>query len=168
MEFDFVIIGAGSAGCAAAKGLSDADVGTVCVIEAGPTDAVPQVKVPFELLYTMGSGRDWRFKSTAQTNAAGRNLTVNRGRMLGGSSSINSMVWFRGRQDDFDNWNLPGWDRANVIQNFEEVETEIEPRRLPNPRAISDAFGRTLGSNGITPPTPERESAGVFRTNFVT
>jgi choline dehydrogenase-like flavoprotein len=99
MEFDFVIIGAGSAGCAAAKGLSDANVGTVCVLEAGPTDAVPQVKVPFGLLYTMGSGRDWRFKSTAQQNAAGRNLKVNRGRMLGGSSSINSMVWFRGRQD---------------------------------------------------------------------
>jgi choline dehydrogenase len=166
MEFDFVIIGAGSAGCAAAKGLSDANVGTVCVLEAGPTDAVPQVKVPFGLLYTMGSGRDWRFKSTAQQNAAGRNLKVNRGRMLGGSSSINSMVWFRGRQDDFDNWNLPGWDRANVIQNFEEVEAAIEPRRLPDPHAISDAFGRTLGSNGIAPPTPERESAGVFHTNM--
>lgn len=166
MEFDFVVIGAGSAGCAAAKGLCDANIGTVCVLEAGPTDAVPQVKVPFGLLYTMGSGRDWRFKSTTQKDAAGRNLKVNRGRMLGGSSSINSMVWFRGRQDDFDNWNLPGWDRASVNQNFEEVEAEIEPRRLPDPHAISNAFGRTLGSNGLAPPTPERESAGVFHTNM--
>ena len=166
MEFDFVIIGAGSAGCAVAKGLCDANVGTVCVLEAGPSDAVPQVKVPFGLLYTMGSGRDWRFKSTTQKDAAGRNLKVNRGRMIGGSSSINSMVWFRGRQDDFDNWNLPGWDRADVVQNFEQVEAEIQPQRLPDPHALSEAFGRTLGSNGLAPPTPERESAGVFHTNM--
>lgn len=166
MEFDFVIVGAGSAGCAVAKGLCDANIGTVCVLEAGPTDAVPQVKVPFGLLYTMGSGRDWRFKSAAQENAGERNLKVNRGRMLGGSSSINSMVWFRGRQDDFENWNLPGWDKASVNQNFDEVEAEIKPERLPDPHAISEAFGLTLGSNGMAPPTPERESAGVFHTNM--
>ena len=166
MEFDFVIIGAGSAGSAVAGGLAAADIGTVCVLEAGPTDAVPQVKIPFGLLYTMGSGRDWRFASTAQAHAGGRQIKVNRGRMLGGSSSINSMVWFRGRLDDFDNWDLPGWDGAEVARAFEAVEAEISPARLPDPHAISEAFGRSLGSNGLAPPTPERESAGVFHTNM--
>lgn len=166
MEFDFIVIGAGSAGCAAAKGLSDADIGSVCVLEAGPSNAVPQVKVPFGILYAMGSGRDWRFRSTDQDNAAGRNLKVNRGRMIGGSSSINSMVWFRGRQDDFDNWNLPGWDTTDVNRNFEEVEATIQPQRLPHPHDVSEAFGLTFGSNGLAPPTPERESAGVFHTNM--
>jgi choline dehydrogenase len=166
MEFDYIIIGAGSGGCAAAKGLCDANVGTVCVLEAGPSDAVPQVKVPFGLLYTMGSGRDWRFSSSAQEGAASRRMKVNRGRMVGGSSSINSMVWFRGRQDDFDIWNLPGWDTASVAQNFEQIEAAIQPQRLPDPHSLSEAFGRTLGSNGLAPPTPERESAGVFHTNM--
>ncbi|SFS21174.1 GMC family oxidoreductase [Yoonia litorea] len=166
MEFDFVIIGAGSAGCAVAKGLSDANVGTICVLEAGPTDAVPQVKVPFGLLYTMGSRRDWRFQSAAQASAGMRRMKVSRGRMIGGSSSINSMVWFRGRMDDYANWDLPGWDHVSVQDNFEEVEAAIQPQRLPDPHPISEAFGRTLGSNGLATPTPERESAGVFHTNM--
>ena len=166
MEFDVIIIGAGSAGCTLAKGLTDANVGTICVLEAGPSDAVPQVRVPFGLLYTMGSGRDWRFRSTPQATAQNREVKVNRGRMIGGSSSINSMVWFRGRADDFDGWGLPSWDRASVTQAFEEVEAAIGPQRLPDPHPLSDAFGRTLGSNGVAPPTPERESAGVFHTNM--
>jgi choline dehydrogenase-like flavoprotein len=125
MEFDFVVIGAGSAGCAIASVLADAKGGTFGVLEAGPSDAVPQVKIPFGPLYTMGGRRDWNFRSTAQENSANRNLKVNRGRMLGGSSPINSMVWFRGRQDDFDNWNLPGWAWKDVEQDFEEIEAPI-------------------------------------------
>ncbi len=166
MEFDFVVLGAGSAGCALASGLAASGKGTVCVLEAGRSDAVPQVKIPFGLLYTMGSRRDWRYKSAPQESATSRNLTVNRGKMLGGSSSINSMVWFRGRRDDFDNWNMPEWSWANVVADFEEVEAVISPRRLPDPHDISEAFGLSLGSNGLAPPIPERESAGVFHTNM--
>ena len=58
LGFDFIVIGAGSAGCAVAHGLAMANKGTVCVLEAGPSDAVPQVRVPFALLYTMGRRRD--------------------------------------------------------------------------------------------------------------
>ncbi|MEM7472506.1 MAG: GMC family oxidoreductase N-terminal domain-containing protein [Pseudomonadota bacterium] len=166
LEFDFVVIGAGSAGCAAAGGLAEANIGTVAILEAGPSDAVPQVKIPFGLLFTMGSGRDWNFKSAPQGDAVGRALKVNRGRMLGGSSSINSMVWFRGRADDFDGWRLPGWSWSEVAPAFDEIEARIEPARLPDPHGLSEAFGRSLGSNGQAPPTPERESAGVFHTNM--
>ncbi|MEL7026058.1 MAG: GMC family oxidoreductase N-terminal domain-containing protein [Pseudomonadota bacterium] len=163
---DFIVIGAGSAGCAVGHGLATHSDATVCVLEAGRSDAVPQVKVPFGLLYTMGSGRDWRFKSTAQTDANRRELSINRGKMLGGSSSINSMVWFRGRMDDFDQWDVPGWAWSDVSPDFEEVEQLISPMRHPDPHPLAEAFGRTLGSNGHAPPTPERESAGVFDANM--
>ncbi|MEM6407831.1 MAG: GMC family oxidoreductase N-terminal domain-containing protein [Pseudomonadota bacterium] len=166
MEFDFVVIGAGSAGCALAGGLAEANIGTVAVLEAGPSDAVPNVKIPFGLLYTMGSKRDWNFKSAPQSASGARAMKVNRGRMLGGSSSINSMVWFRGRADDFDGWGLPGWAWREVAPAYEQVEARIQPGRLPDPHPLSQAFGRTLGSNGEAPPTPERESAGVFNTNM--
>ena len=166
LEFDFVVIGAGSAGCAAAHGLATRSTGTIGVLEAGVSDAVPQVKIPFGLLYTMGSGRDWNFRSTAQSNARQRNLKVNRGKMLGGSSSINSMVWFRGRTDDFENWQVPGWAWKDVQGDFEAVEDHIRPDRLPDPHPLSQAFGLSLGSNGHAPPTPERESAGIFHTNM--
>ncbi len=166
MEFDLLVIGAGSAGCAVAAGLAHADIGSVCVLEAGPSDAVPQVKIPFGLLYTMGSKRDWRFTSTPQGNAENRTISVNRGHMIGGSSSINSMVWFRGRNDDFDNWALPGWSALEVEREFREIETLIQPRRLPDPHPLSEAFGKTFRSNSLAPPTPERESAGVFETNI--
>ncbi len=165
-QFDFIVIGAGSSGCAVAGQLAAANVGSVAVLEAGPGDAVPQVKVPFGLLFTMGSGRDWRFQTAPQSAAAARKVKVPRGRMVGGSSSINSMVWFRGRADDFDGWDVPGWRWAEVAPAFEAVETAIRPRRLPDPHPLSEGFARVLGDNGQAPPTPERESAGVFEVNM--
>ena len=104
-DYDFVIIGAGSAGCAAAYRLQKAGIGTIAVLEAGPTNRVPQVKIPFGLAWTRGSKRDWKFETVDQPALGNRRIAVTRGKMLGGSSSINSMVWFRGRRDDFDNWN---------------------------------------------------------------
>ncbi len=165
MIFDFVVIGAGSAGCAAASGLAQARIGTVCVLEAGPNDAVPQVKIPFGLLYTMGSKRDWNFKSTPQTNADNRIFNVNRGMMAGGSSSINSMVWFRGRADDFDNWQQPGWTWEDVEQDFINIEQLMQPQQIPTPHPLSVAFAKSFRANSNAPPTPERESAGLFDTN---
>lgn len=166
LEFDFIIVGAGSAGCAAAAGIAQAHVGSVCVLEAGPTDAVPQVKIPFGLLYTMGSGRDWCFSSTPQENAGNRTILVNRGFMLGGSSSINSMVWFRGRTDDFDDWQQTGWRWSDLEADFIAVERLIRPQRLPYPHIISKAFAQCIQPNSDSPPTPERESAGIFHTNI--
>lgn len=165
-QFDIIVIGAGSAGCAVAAGLAQANVGSVAVLEAGPSDAAVRVKVPFGLLFTMGSTRDWRWQSTLQSGAGRRRVKVPRGRMLGGSSSINSMVWFRGRQDDFDAWGLPGWGWTDVAPAFDEVEAAITPQRLPDPHPMSEAFGRALGDNGQSAPTPERESAGVFNVNM--
>jgi choline dehydrogenase len=165
VEFDFIVIGAGSAGCAVAAGLAKANIGSVCVLEAGSHDAVPQVKIPFGLLYTMGSKRDWKFLSTAQSCANNRVFKVNRGLMIGGSSSINSMVWFRGRKDDFDNWRQPGWRWDDVEQDFLEIEQMMRPQQIPSPHPLSLAFAKSFRANSDEPPTPERESAGLFNTN---
>ena len=166
LEFDIVIVGAGSAGCAVAGSLAQRGLERICVLEAGPTDRVPQVRIPFGLLFTMGSSRDWQFKSVPQAGGGGQEVKVPRGRMLGGSGSINSMVWFRGRKDDFAAWNLSGWGESEVDKAFEDVEAAIRPQTLPDPHPLSLAFGRSLGSNTDSPPTPERESAGVFSVNM--
>jgi choline dehydrogenase len=167
-RYDFVIIGAGSAGCAVAAGLAEQEAGSVLVIEAGPSDRTPLVKMPFGLVWLMGSkNRDWRFTSAPQANLNGRQLTIPRGRMLGGSGSINSMVWFRGRADDFDHWTVPGWDWADVEPAFEEVEARLTPDRLATPHPVTEALSTMFRANDPQQsPSPERESAGVFRYNM--
>ncbi|MDD9908996.1 MAG: GMC family oxidoreductase N-terminal domain-containing protein [Ahrensia sp.] len=165
-SYDFIIIGAGSAGCAAAHQLAQANVGTIAVLEAGLTNKVPQVKIPFLLAWTRGSKRDWKFQSKPQSELGGRSIGVTRGKMVGGSSSINSMVWFRGRRDDFDKWGVAGWGWPDVEPAFEAVEGLIDPRPFPFPHALSSAYALALGDNGYAPPTPERESAGIFHVNL--
>jgi len=166
-SFDFIVVGAGSAGCAVAAGLADARLGTVCALEAGCSDDSPLVKTPFALMFMMGSRkRDWRRTTTPQSELGGRVLAVPRGRMIGGSGSINSMVWFRGRMDDFDNWGVDGWSSVEVTPAFEEIESRMMPRRLPHPHPLAECFARSLDSDGQAPPSPEREGAGIFQVNM--
>ncbi len=82
---DYIVVGAGSAGCAVAAGLAKAELGSVLVIEAGPKDSGVLVKVPFALIWLMGGRRDWRLTSAPQKKLAGRSLKIPRGKMLGGS-----------------------------------------------------------------------------------
>ena len=105
---DYLVIGAGSGGCVIAAELARRGAGSVLLLEAGPPETHPFVSVPMGLVWLIGGPRDWSFKTTPQEAAGGRQIGVPRGRMVGGSGSINSMVWFRGRADDFDGWNVPG------------------------------------------------------------
>ena len=164
---DHVVIGAGSAGCAATYRLSEGGA-SVCVLEAGPSERHPLVKVPFGLVFLIGSKqRDWSRRSAPMTALGGRSIGVPRGRMVGGSGSINSMVWFRGRASDWDAWDVPGWAWSDMEGVFEAVESHVRPGRLPHPHALTEAFGRLAGANDPErPPTPERESAGVVHVNM--
>ena len=161
---DFLIIGAGSAGCVLAAELARRGAGSVMVLEAGPSDVHPLVAMPFGLIWLMGSRRDWRFTTTPQEHAGNRQINVPRGKMVGGSGSINSMVWFRGRQDDFDNWNIDGWSFADVEPAFRAVEESLRPTPLKTAHPITRALASIFEE---TSPTPERESAGVFSYNMI-
>ncbi len=166
--YDFVVIGAGSAGCAVAAALAERQAGSVLVVEAGPSDRWPLVRMPFGLVWTMGSKtRDWRYRSAPQPGADGRRIGIPRGRMLGGSGSINSMLWFRGCASDFDVWNVEGWAWSDVAPAFEAVEAALRPGRLATPHPLTEALGGLFGANDPTaPPTPEHQSAGVGYFNL--
>lgn len=163
---DFVVVGGGSAGCAVAAGLVERGAGEVLLVEAGPRDTGPLVKMPFGLVWLMHGRRDWKYVSAPQAALGGRTLRVPRGRMLGGSGSINSMVWFRGRADDFDTWNATGWAWRDVEPAFEEIERLMPPVPIGGPHPLTRAFAGLFGNKGDGVPTPESESAGPFRHNM--
>lgn len=165
--FDYVVVGGGSAGCAVAARLARDTKASICVLEAGPADNDIRVKIPFALISLMGSTLDWRRQSAPMASLNGRQIAVPRGKMLGGSGSINSMLWFRGRRDDFDGWDVPGWGWSDVETAFEEVEERTTPQRIQTAHPIAEAFGQAFGANDPgANSTPERTSAGVVHTNM--
>ncbi|MFN3525194.1 MAG: choline dehydrogenase [Paracoccus sp. (in: a-proteobacteria)] len=123
---DYVIIGAGSAGCALAYRLTEAGR-TVTLIEFGGSDIGPFIQMPGALSYPMNMSRyDWGFASAPEPHLGGRTLATPRGKVLGGSSSINGMVFVRGNPKDFDHWaemGATGWDYAGVLPYFKRMET---------------------------------------------
>ncbi|MEP5151965.1 choline dehydrogenase [Planktotalea sp.] len=125
MQADYVIIGAGSAGCAIAYRLSEAGH-RVAVIEYGGTDAGPFIQMPAALSYPMNMSRyDWGFQSEPEPHLNNRRLATPRGKVLGGSSSINGMVYVRGHAKDFDHWaesGATGWSYADVLPYFKRME----------------------------------------------
>ena len=125
MEADFVIVGAGSAGCAMAYRLAEAG-SSVLVIEHGGTDAGPVIQMPAALCYPMNMKRyDWGYQSEPEPHLNNRRLAVPRGKVIGGSSSINGMVYVRGHARDFDHWRdqgADGWGYADVLPYFRRME----------------------------------------------
>ena len=147
--------------------LARREAGSVAVIEAGPTEMHPLVSMPFGLIWLLGGRRDWAFRTAPQEAAGGRTIGVPRGRMVGGSGSINSMVWFRDRADDFDGWNVPGWSWSDVVPAFAAVEEKLKPSRMKGTHPLAEGLSRMLGANDNSVPTPEYESAGVLAHNLV-
>lgn len=126
MEADYVIVGAGSAGCAMAYRLAEAGK-QVLVIEHGGTDAGPFIQMPAALSYPMNMPMyDWGFRTEPEPHLGGRTLATPRGKVVGGSSSINGMVYVRGHAKDFDHWaeqGATGWSYADVLPYFRRMET---------------------------------------------
>ena len=125
MEADYVIIGAGSAGCTMAYRLSEAGH-SVAVIEYGGSDAGPLIQMPGALSYPMNMARyDWGYQSEPEPHLGGRRLACPRGKVLGGSSSINGMIYVRGHAKDYDHWReagARGWGYADVLPYFKRME----------------------------------------------
>jgi choline dehydrogenase len=126
-SYDYIIIGAGSAGCMLAKRLTENPAKRVLLIEAGKNDNYIWIHIPVGYLYCIDNPRaDWRFKTAAEKGLNGRSLLYPRGRVLGGCSSINGMIYMRGQEGDYTSWvNATGdesWSWKNALRRYKQFE----------------------------------------------
>ncbi|MCP5150568.1 MAG: GMC family oxidoreductase N-terminal domain-containing protein [Ectothiorhodospiraceae bacterium] len=130
-EFDYVVVGAGSAGCIVAARLSEDREATVCLLEAGPPDRSPYLHVPGGFIKNKDDPNvTWRFSSEPGPGTAGRRISTPQGRTLGGSSAINGLVYNRGQPMDYDAWaqrGNRGWSHAEVTPYFRRCEGRVGP-----------------------------------------
>ncbi|MES2712524.1 MAG: GMC family oxidoreductase N-terminal domain-containing protein [Pseudomonadota bacterium] len=128
-EFDYVIVGAGAAGCVLANRLSEDAGVTVCVLESGPPDRNPFIHIPAGFIKTLfDPGVTWQFKTEPTENTGGRPIATTQGRTLGGSSSINGLIYNRGQPDDLNGWaqrGNRGWGYADMLPYFLRTERRI-------------------------------------------
>lgn len=121
MEFDYIVVGAGSAGCVIANRLSEQRDVSVLLVEAGAEDTRPEIHDPARWWTLLGSEVDWNYQTEAEPGYGGRRISCNRGKVLGGSSSINAMVYIRGNRWDYDHWSelgCSGWSFEEVLPYF--------------------------------------------------
>jgi choline dehydrogenase len=147
-EFDHVIVGAGTAGCLLANRLSASGDRSVLLIEAGRRDNYPWIHIPVGYLYCIGNPRtDWMYSTEAEPGLGGRALRYPRGRVLGGSSSINGMIYMRGQARDYDAWaeltGEPDWNWNNVLPDFIAHESHWRAGQGAEPD-----FNRLHGADG--------------------
>jgi choline dehydrogenase len=163
---DYVVVGAGSAGCVLAARLSE-DPGTrVLLLEAGPPDRAKEIRIPAAFAKLFKSKFDWGYETAPQPGLAGRRIYFPRGRTLGGSSALNAQMWMPGHPADFEGW-PKAWDWHAVRPYFERIEsgpTSIGPPRDPNP--MSRAFVECAAEFGVLPSRlslAQLEGAGLVR-----
>jgi choline dehydrogenase-like flavoprotein len=135
-DFDYIVVGAGTAGCLLANRLSAVAKTRVALLEAGGADNYHWIHIPVGYLYLMGNPRtDWGYQTAAEPGLNGRSLAYPRGRVLGGCSSINGMIYMRGQARDYDTWRQmgnPGWAWDDVLPYFLKHEDQwaLEPDTL--------------------------------------
>jgi choline dehydrogenase len=140
--YDYVIVGAGSAGCVLAARLSEDPEVSVLLLEAGPPDVNQNVHVPLGYLQLAGTEVDWGYASAPEPNCNGRRVSLPRGRVLGGSSSINAMIYVRGNRLDYDEWGASGWGWDDLFPYFLKAEDNergaSEWHAVGGPLSVSD------------------------------
>lgn len=148
--YDFIVVGAGSAGCAVAGRLAAESEATVLLIEAGGSDRRPTIRVPLIASLQYGTSLDWAYETEPESGCADRRIAQPRGRVLGGCSAMNGMCWIKGSDLDYDGWQLPGWSWADVAPVFARIEDG--PMRIshsPFPDELSHRFVAAARAAGI-------------------
>lgn len=182
-NFDSIIIGGGSAGCLLAKRLSENPLHKVLLIEAGGKDTWHWIHIPVGYLYTLGNPKtDWCYQTTPQLGLNGRSIPYARGRVLGGCSSINGMIYMRGQAQDYDDWHLGDWRWKQVLPRFKQFERhhgggdvfhgaqgelDVQPQRLK--WAVLDDWKQACIEYGMTARsdfnTGTNDGVGYFEVN---
>ena len=185
-SYDYVIVGAGSAGCVVARRLVDGTDATVLLLEAGAAgEGVASLSNPPQWVENLGSPYDWAYRYEPSAHVAGRSIPLPLGKVLGGSGSINAMVWTRGHRADYDSWaeaGNAGWDFRSVLplfrksEDWEDGESEyrgaggpIHVERARDLHPVAAAFvdaGRSYGMPYLDDLNiPEPEGAGPMNLN---
>ena len=168
MAWDYIIVGAGSAGCVLANRLSARPESKVLLLEAGGRDDSPYVRIPAGVVKALMSPRfNWQYQSEPDPSLNGRAGTWAGGKVLGGSSSINGMVYLRGQREDYDDWarllgNTPEWSYPDVLGYFKRMETNprgeteyhggsgpLEVSDVPSPHPLQQIFITAATEVGI-------------------
>ena len=140
---DVIIVGAGSAGCALANRLSSDPACNVLLLEAGGSDDREAIRIPRAYFSLWDTDVDWRYVSTPQRGTANRVHKMPRGKVLGGTSSLNGMVYLRGAKSDYDGWSAQGcsgWDWESLVPEFEDLEAWLKPAVLNPLNELSSAM----------------------------
>src|SRR3954469_15647302 len=147
--YDYIVVGAGSAGCVLAARLSEDEDVQVLLIEAGPPDTLENIHIPLGVSSLARSAVDWDMWTGHEPNCDGRRIHLPRGRTLGGSSSTNAMVYIRGNPADYDSWRdagCAGWGFADLLPYFMRAEDNergaSELHGTGGPLAVSDGRSR--------------------------
>ena len=165
-SFDFVIVGAGSSGCVLANRLSENPENSVCLIEAGPKDRSPWIHLPIGYAKTMWDPKlNWKFQTEPDPGMNGRQIYWPRGKTLGGSSSINGLIFIRGQKEDYDLWRdlgAKGWGWDNVLPYFKKAEGNdrlgeplhsqsgpLKASSIPKKHPLVEAFKKTANQLGV-------------------
>jgi choline dehydrogenase len=185
-EYDYIVVGAGSAGCVVANRLSADPATRVLVLEAGGRDSWIWFHIPVGYLFAIGNPRaDWMFTTGPEAGLGGRSLAYPRGKVIGGSSAINAMIYMRGQAADYDGWRqigLNGWAWSDVLPYFLKHEDHIAPPngfhrsggewRVEHPRMrweILDAIRDAAEAAGIRKiddfNTGDNEGSSYFQVN---
>jgi choline dehydrogenase len=140
--YDYVIVGAGSAGCVLAARLSEDPDVKVCLIEAGPADDADNIHIPVAFSKLFRTRYDWDYDTAEEPHLNGRRLYLPRGKVLGGTSSTNAMLYVRGTRIDYDGWNQPGWSFDELLPYFKRSEDnergESAYHGVGGPLSVSD------------------------------
>lgn len=179
-SFDTIIVGAGSAGCVLAARLSEDGRRRVALVEAGSFERRKEIAIPAAFSKLFRTGCDWAYSTEEQEQLEGRRLFWPRGRMIGGSSSMNAMIHTRGNPHDYDSWSregCAGWSFADVLPTFERLEGRgagsgggpLDVHSLVSPNPLSLAFLEACEESGI-PRNPDydgarQDGAFLFRVN---